>query len=125
LSTSAGSVSATTTSSQLSIRVSTSQRLPKRMSRRKASFFLSRIEGLNSAPETASSFRAILRLRICQEYCRSVAQTRVTRSRVSKPVTSGGAKRWPRQSTHSAERGGTTERPWFGLRGFQWRTPAA
>ena len=117
--TSPGSVPATTTSSQCVVSWSTSQRLPKTRSRRKDSFFLSRTEGLNSAPETASSFSAILRLRICQEYCRSVAHTCVTRSRVSNPVTSGGMKRCPRQSTHRAVRGGTSDRPWLGLRGCQ------
>jgi hypothetical protein len=101
---------APTTSSQLSVRSSYQPFVAEQQVAQEASFFLSRIDGLNSAPETASSLMAILRLIICQEYWRSVAQTCVTRSRVSKPVTSGiGADARPRQSSHSAERGGTTK----------------
>ena len=43
-----------------------------------------RVEGVCSAPETASSFSAMRRFMICQEYCRCCAQMSVTRRRVSK-----------------------------------------
>ena len=89
------------------------------MSRRKPSFFLSRIDGLCSAPEIANSFSAIFMFMSCQEYCFSCAQMSVTSRRVSKPDTSGcGPMRSPRQFSHSAERGGTSDRPCMGLRGF-------
>ena len=70
-----------------------------------------RIDGLNSAPEIASSFSAMRWLSSCQEQALSCAQICVTRSRVSYPLTSGGQMRSPRQFSHSAERGGTSDRP--------------
>ena len=115
---SSGTEAATTRSAQFVVISFNSQWLPNSKSRNSPSLLLLRIDGLNSAPEIASSFRAILRLSSCQEYWRSSAQMRVTRSRVSKPVTSGlGPMRSPRQLSHRAERGGTRESPWPGLRG--------
>jgi hypothetical protein len=102
----------------------TSHWLPNSRSRRKASFFLSRIEGLNSAPETASSFMAMAGS--------SAARSTAARWRTPappgrgcrNPVTSGiGPMRRPLPVQPQAERGGTTERPWLGLRGRGWRMP--